>query len=133
MGFWGKTRWTLEKFKIKCINLAKIEIQGLKSLKKKNEIVISKSDKRNCSAVMEKLDYLKKINIILNCETCEQFNKVSTHVIETKIKKLLSRNKSDLVPVKELTPLKVHNVPSEWNTQNKQRTQDMKNASDRHE
>jgi hypothetical protein len=81
MGFWWKTRWILEQCKLKCINLAKIEIQGPKSLTRKDEIMISKADKGNCNVVMEKLDYLEKINIILNCEAYEQIKRDSTAII----------------------------------------------------
>jgi hypothetical protein len=62
MEFRWRIRAMLEKHRNSTINLTKMELKSLKLLKRNEDIMILRADKGNCTVVMDKSDYLEKMD-----------------------------------------------------------------------
>ena len=56
-------------------NLSKEEFTALKNLSKDKDLIIQKSDKGNCCYIVQRQDYLEKMNDILSDQ--KKFSKVN--------------------------------------------------------
>ncbi|CAH8868385.1 unnamed protein product [Trichobilharzia szidati] len=77
---------TLKRQKCGKPNLTKQEIEALKHLKNNKDIVITKSDKGNATVVLDKSDYLDKVNTHIQTGPYEEINKPIDTVMN-KVKK----------------------------------------------
>jgi len=60
--------------------------------------MVLEADKGNCTVVMDKSDYLVKMNILLHSGVYEHIKNDPVANIERKVEKLLSKHKSFFTP-----------------------------------
>jgi hypothetical protein len=76
----------------------KMELRNLKSLRKNKGMMIFNADKGSITVVMNRSDYLEKMNILLHSDLYERLKKDPTATTENKIKKILPNYKSAFTP-----------------------------------
>jgi hypothetical protein len=75
MEFRWRIRAVLEKHRNSAISLMKMELKGLKLLKKNEDFMILRADKGICTLVVDKSDCLEKMDKLLSSGIYEQLKK----------------------------------------------------------
>ena len=98
----------LDNFQGSKPTLKKAEREAIRSLKDDNDLVVIRADKGNATVVMNREDYVGKMDELLKGEDYVRIRKNPTSVVEKKVKDTLSKIEKNGIPPtrlkKRLTP-----------------------------
>ena len=78
--------------------MKKAEREAIRGLKEDNDLVMIKADKGNATVVMNREDYVGKMDELLKGEDYVRIRKNPTSVVEKKFKDALSRYREEWYP-----------------------------------
>ena len=93
-----KVRQTLERAKLPRSNITKLERLANGSLQRNENIIILPADKGNSTAVMDKMDYTKKLEDLISNGSYSKEKKDPTTKMECKLSQILIKNKDHFAP-----------------------------------
>ena len=94
----------MRKAKTPKSNLSKAEQKAFKSLRNNEKIVVLKADKGGAAVILDKEDYIFKMNEHLNCGSYKKLNKNPIPKIMKEVKKAISESSIDDKLKKKLIP-----------------------------